>query len=307
VAAAASSGRPLTFASVSFDVSDAGAHEAAFVRRNAKEPNKCIPVTAIGGFRKDATVHVLEEGFAWVKRVPALGEDRLTAEAIDVAGLADALARAAVRVIDVGASYWYRSARIPGSAYAMRSNLAAGLATLPPDASLVFCCNDGRLARHAAQDAIALCRSDVHWLEGGRAAWRASGRPVEACAPGDGDPLLLTDTDDMWYPPWARGDDVEADDSQEPGRTHYRIGFGVSGFAADATDLATEQALSLLHARTVAALAGWTPATPGLGDVAEQGAEFRLYDAEDSAHPASEFLARFTILAVGPAGGPWSS
>jgi hypothetical protein len=77
--------------------------------------------------------------------------------------------------------------------------------------------------------------------------------------------------------------------------------------AAGSTDLAAEQALSLLHARTVAALAGLTPATPGLGGIAEQGAEFRLYDAEDSARPAGEFLARFTILAVGPAGGPWSS
>jgi hypothetical protein len=104
-----------------------------------------------------------------------------------------------------------------------------------------------------------------------------------------------------------RGDDLEADDTQEPGRTHYRIGFGVSGFAWGTTHLAAEQALSLLHTRTVAALAGWTPATPGLGDVAEQGAEFRLYDAEDSARPAGEFLARFTILAVGPVGGPWSS
>jgi hypothetical protein len=104
-----------------------------------------------------------------------------------------------------------------------------------------------------------------------------------------------------------RGDDLEADDSQDPGRTHYRIGFAVSGFVAATTDLAAEQALSLLHARTVAALAGWTPATPGLGDVAEQGAEFRLLDAEESARPAGEVLARFTILAVGPAGGPWSS
>ena len=104
-----------------------------------------------------------------------------------------------------------------------------------------------------------------------------------------------------------RGDDIEADDSQEPGRTHYRIGFGVSGFVGGDTDLAAEQALSLLHARVVAALAGWTPTAPGLGDVAEQGAEFRLLDTEESARPAGEFLARFTILAVGPAGGPWSS
>ncbi|WP_203072250.1 hypothetical protein [Falsiroseomonas ponticola] len=105
----------------------------------------------------------------------------------------------------------------------------------------------------------------------------------------------------------VRGDDLEADDSQEPGRTHYRIAFGVTGFAVGTTDLAAEQALSLLHARTVAALAGWTPATPGLGDIAEQGGEFRLYEAEDSSRPAGEFLARFTILAIGLAGGPWSS
>jgi hypothetical protein len=105
----------------------------------------------------------------------------------------------------------------------------------------------------------------------------------------------------------VRGDDLEADDTHEPGRTHYRLGFGVSGFAAGTTDLAAEQALSLLHARVVAALAGWTSAVPGLGDVAEQGAEFRLTDAEDSAQPAGEFLARFTMLAVSPAGGPWSS
>ncbi|MGG5819640.1 hypothetical protein [Falsiroseomonas sp. HW251] len=105
----------------------------------------------------------------------------------------------------------------------------------------------------------------------------------------------------------VRGDDLEADETAEPGRTHYRIGFGVSGFAAGTTDLAAEQALSLLHARTVAALAGWTPAAPGLGDVAEAGAEFRLYDADESAQPAGEFLARFTILAIGQPSGPWSS
>ena len=43
----------------------------------------------------------------------------------------------------------------------------------------------------------------------GIVAWRAAGRPLETCAPGDGDPLLLTDTDDMWYPPYARSSKVE--------------------------------------------------------------------------------------------------
>jgi hypothetical protein len=104
-----------------------------------------------------------------------------------------------------------------------------------------------------------------------------------------------------------RGEDWQADDSEEPGRTHYRLGFSVAGFASATTDVAAEQALSLLHARVVEALAGWTPSTPGLGDVAEQSAEFSLYDSEDAARPAGEFLARFTMLAIGPTGGPWAA
>ena len=104
-----------------------------------------------------------------------------------------------------------------------------------------------------------------------------------------------------------RGEEIEADDTEEPGRTHYRIGFAVSGFAAGASDLAAEQALSVLHARLVSLLAAWTPAAPGLGDIAEQGAEFRMSDTEESTLPAGEFLARFSILAIGPNGGPWSA
>lgn len=103
-----------------------------------------------------------------------------------------------------------------------------------------------------------------------------------------------------------RGEDWQADDTEEPGRTHYQLGFSVTGFVSAATDLAAEQALSLLHARVVEALAGWTPSTAGLGDVAEQGAEFSLYDSEDAARPAGEFLARFSMLAIGPSGGPWA-
>lgn len=103
------------------------------------------------------------------------------------------------------------------------------------------------------------------------------------------------------------GGDMDADDSQEPGRTHYTLGFSVTGYAAGATDVAAEQALSSLHARAVTALARWTPAAAGLGDVAEIGGEFRLYEADEAERPAGEFVARFSMLAVGPAGGPWSS
>lgn len=101
--------------------------------------------------------------------------------------------------------------------------------------------------------------------------------------------------------------DVAADETAEPFRTHYTLGFGVMGYAAGATDLEAEQALSLLHAQVVAALAGWTPTEPGLGDVRELGADIGLFDADNSARPAGSFAARFTILAVGPTGGPFSS
>ena len=73
----------------------------------------------------------------------------------------------------------------------------------------------------------------------------------------------------------------------------------------DTTDLGVEQGLSELHASVVAALAGWTPAIDGLGEVSEQGAEFRLYDTDESAKPAGEFLARFSMLAIVPCGSPY--
>lgn len=102
------------------------------------------------------------------------------------------------------------------------------------------------------------------------------------------------------------GEDLHADDSVEPGATHYRVGFSVSGYARASTDLGAEQALSHLHARVVAALVRWTPSDPGLTDPAEQDTTFLLFDAEDASQPAGSFFTRFTLLAVGPTGGPWS-
>jgi hypothetical protein len=101
------------------------------------------------------------------------------------------------------------------------------------------------------------------------------------------------------------GTDWEADESAEPGSTHYSLGFAVAGYVRDTTDLGVEQGLSTLHASLVATLAGWTPAIDGLGEVSEQGAEFRLYDTDESTKPAGEVLARFTMLAVAPLGSPY--
>lgn len=109
------------------------------------------------------------------------------------------------RVIDVGESYWYRQGRIPGSYYAMRSHLPRVLSEVPRDTTLVFVCSAGNQAPFAADDALQLGFNDVRWLDGGRPSWRRAGESFESIGDGD-DPLLLTPTDDMWYPPWARAE-----------------------------------------------------------------------------------------------------
>jgi hypothetical protein len=100
-------------------------------------------------------------------------------------------------------------------------------------------------------------------------------------------------------------DSIEADASAEPGATHYRIGLTVVGTAIGTTDLDAQQAVISLHASVVAVLAGWTPGTAGLGDVAELGADFLLHDVDQSATPAGEFAARFELLAITATGSPY--
>ncbi len=153
-------------------------------------------------------VYVLTQGLEGVlhtgpARPEPLGLQDLTAPLLTPAELQARIARSDCAVIDVGESYWWRAGRVPGSFYAMRSRLAQALQAFEPDRPLVFTCADGRVSRHAAQDALALGHAHVAVLAGGRAAWRAAGLPTEVC-PGDHDPLLLTATDDMWYPPYAR-------------------------------------------------------------------------------------------------------
>jgi hypothetical protein len=96
------------------------------------------------------------------------------------------------------------------------------------------------------------------------------------------------------------GDDWAADETAEPLVVHYTLGFTVSGYVRAASGLAVDQALAALHAATVAALAGWTPGLDGLGEPSEESAEFRVLDADESAKPAGEFTARFSMLCLAP-------
>jgi rhodanese-related sulfurtransferase len=138
----------------------------------------------------------------------ALGESALNVPVIDALALSVALAKDEIVAIDVGESYSYRRARIPGSFYAMRSQLTQALARFATDTRLVFFCGDGNISRFAAADAIAIGYTNSSVLSGGRTAWRGAGLATDTCR-GDDDPKLLTVTDDMWYPPYARSSKVE--------------------------------------------------------------------------------------------------
>jgi rhodanese-related sulfurtransferase len=150
-------------------------------------------------------VHVLRDGLSGpltegADPVPGLDAVLLKAPLIEPQSLQALLG--GVKIIDVGESFLWRQAGIPGSCYAMRSALAGALRPWSRDVPLVFSCGDGRLSRYAAQDALQLGFTSVRALAGGRAAWRAAGLPLVACPVHDDD--VLTPTDDMWYPPWAR-------------------------------------------------------------------------------------------------------
>ena len=101
------------------------------------------------------------------------------------------------------------------------------------------------------------------------------------------------------------GTDWNADETAEPLIVHYTLGFAVTGYARGISDLATEQAVTDLHAKVVDALAGWTPTTANLGQPSEEGADHRLFDADESAKPAGEFTARFSMLVLAPLGNPY--
>ena len=102
-----------------------------------------------------------------------------------------------------------------------------------------------------------------------------------------------------------QGGDIVADEEQSPGECFWRVEFTVQGYAAGASDLACENALSLLHARVVSALQAWDPPAP-LVQFTTLDAAYDIFDVEQSAQPAGVFAARFHCQAVTPSGNPYA-
>jgi rhodanese-related sulfurtransferase len=112
--------------------------------------------------------------------------------------------QAGTLVLDFATSLQYRTAHIPGAAFAIRARLANHLASF---AGPVACTSpDGVLARFAAADLSQLLKREVPALEGGTAAWQAAGLPVEA-----GETRMLEPAgDDVYYKPYDHRSQVEA-------------------------------------------------------------------------------------------------
>ena len=110
-----------------------------------------------------------------------------------------------VMVLDFATSLQYRKGHIPGAAFAIRSRLERHRQEFE-SATIVCTSPDGVLARFAAADLSALLKRDVAALEGGTAAWRAAGLPME-----DGETRMLEPpAEDVWYKPYDRKAQVEA-------------------------------------------------------------------------------------------------
>ncbi|QHI97133.1 sulfurtransferase [Xylophilus rhododendri] len=111
--------------------------------------------------------------------------------AIDAARLAERLARGEVQVVELRPGMAYRAAHLPGSRWAIRPRLAAALQGV--NRPVVLVADEPELAAWAAASDWPQGLPAPLLLEGGLAAWRAAGQPVEAS------PQLPADADCIDY------------------------------------------------------------------------------------------------------------
>ena len=130
-----------------------------------------------------------QQSGAWHPR--ALGLTNTVVPTINAAALQQRLQAGGVTVIDVDWSRDYRAGHIPGAWYGIRARLVDILPQVPAGHALVLTSSNGVLAKLATLDVKALSPIEVCALDGGTAAWRQAGFPLEtgathlACAPDD--------------------------------------------------------------------------------------------------------------------------
>jgi rhodanese-related sulfurtransferase len=133
---------------------------------------------------------------------PLLGPGPPPELGIDVAQLAEWLAREAATVVDLSLSRAYLKGHIPDAWFAIRARLDRALAKIAPRGTLVLTSEDGILAGLAAHEATALAEVPVRYLVGGNAAWQAASHPMSDAARMADEPV------DAWLKPYERTGDV---------------------------------------------------------------------------------------------------
>jgi rhodanese-related sulfurtransferase len=104
-------------------------------------------------------------------------------------------------LVDLALSPEYRAGHIPGAWFAIRSRFSAALEGLPRFRRLVLTSPDGALARFAAAEVETLTGAAPLLLDGGTAAWKGAGLPLES---GVTDPA--SDPDDVYKRPYEGTD-----------------------------------------------------------------------------------------------------
>lgn len=115
---------------------------------------------------------------AWSPRVLGLSDRNIPS--LDAAALQRRLQAGGVSVVDVDWSRDYIAGHIPGAWYGIRSRLGEIAAKLPSSDSIAVTSGDGILARFAAADWARATSRQVFALDGGTAAWRRAGFPLES-------------------------------------------------------------------------------------------------------------------------------
>jgi rhodanese-related sulfurtransferase len=102
---------------------------------------------------------------------------------------------------DLALSPDYKAGHTPGAWFVIRSRFGAALERLPRFKRLVLTSPDGALARFAAAEVEALTRTTPLLLDGGTAAWKQAGLPIEF-----GFTHPASDADDVYKRPYEGTD-----------------------------------------------------------------------------------------------------
>jgi rhodanese-related sulfurtransferase len=92
----------------------------------------------------------------------------------------DAVRGGEVAVVDLARSLAFRAGHIPGAVWGVRTRLDAVAARLPPGRPVAVAAPSDDLAALGAAELRGLGIADVAVLEGGTAAWKAAGFPLDA-------------------------------------------------------------------------------------------------------------------------------